>query len=150
MLTDRELGALAPKEKMFKVADRDGMYVAVLPTGTRAFRYDYRLNGRRETLAIGRYDSACKVTREPETLEYGMSLSLREARALLDRSRRDVERGVSPSRTKVEKRTIADEALTFAGWAEQYFKHKADPKSGAEQLAGSTLELRQSTCCRVI
>ncbi len=80
MLTDRELGALAPKEKIFKVADRDGMYVAVLPTGTRAFRYDYRLNGRRETLAIGRYDSACKVTREPETLEYGMSLSLREAR----------------------------------------------------------------------
>lgn len=50
----------------------------------------------------------------------------------------------------MEKRTIADEALTFAGWAEQYFKHKADPKSGAEQLAGSTLELRQSTCCRVI
>ena len=150
MLTDRELGALAPKEKMFKVADRDGMYVAVLPTGTKAFRYDYRINGRRETLAIGRYDPAIKQTRDPDALEYGMGLSLREARTLLDRARLDVERGVSPSRAKVEKRTAANEALTFAGWADRYFKHKADPKSGAEQLADSTLELRRSTYRRVI
>jgi hypothetical protein len=77
---------------MFKVADRDGMYAAVSPSGTKAFRFDYRINGRRETLAIGRYDPACKVTRDPEALEYGMSLLLREARTLLDRARRDVER----------------------------------------------------------
>lgn len=150
LLTDRELGALLPKEKIYKVTDRDGMYVAVLPTGTRAFRYDYRLNGRRETLAIGRYDPACKITRDPEALEYGMSLSLREARTLLDRARLDVERGVSPSRAKVEKRTAANEALTFGGWAAKYFAFKADPKSGAEQLADSTLELRRSTYRRVI
>ncbi len=150
MLTDRELGALAPKEKMFKVADRDGLYVAVLPTGTRAFRYDYRINGRRETLAIGRYDPTLKVTRDPEALEYGIGLTLREARTLLERARRDVERGVSPSRAKVEKRAAAAEAVTFGGWADQYFKHKADPKSGAEQLADSTLELRRSTYRRVI
>ncbi len=150
MLTDRELGALEPKEKIFKVTDRDGMYVAVLPTGTKAFWYDYRLNGRRETLAIGRYNSALKLSREPNLLEYGMSLSLREARTLLDRARLDVERGVSPSRAKVEKRTAAAEALAFADWADRYFKHKADPKSGAEQLADSTLQLRQSTYRRVI
>ncbi|WP_370635943.1 Arm DNA-binding domain-containing protein [Paralcaligenes sp. KSB-10] len=47
MLTDREIGAPTPKMKMFKVGDRDGMYLAALPTGTRAFRYDYRINGRR-------------------------------------------------------------------------------------------------------
>lgn len=150
LLTDRELGALAPKEKLFKVADRDGLYVAVLPTGTRAFRFDYRINGRRETLAIGRYDPTSKLARDPDELEYGMSLSLREARSLLDRARRDVERGISPSRAKVEKRTAANEALTFGGWAEKYFKHKADPKSGAEQLADSTLELRRSTYRRAI
>ncbi len=150
LLTDRELGALAPKEKIFKVADRDGMYVAVLPTGTRAFRYDYRLNGRRETLAIGRYDPACKVIRDPEALEYGMGLSLREARTLLDRARREVEQGMSPSRAKVEKRTAASEALTSGGWAEKYFAFKGDPKSGAEQLADSTLELRRSTFRRTL
>lgn len=150
MLTDRELGALAPKEEIFKVSDRDGLYIAVLPTGTRVFRYDYRVNGRRETLAIGRYDPACKLTREPEMLEYGMALSLREARTLLDRARREVERGMSPSRAKVEKRTASNEALTFGGWAEKYFAFKADPKSGAEQLADSTLGLRRATYRRTL
>ncbi|WP_354682277.1 tyrosine-type recombinase/integrase [Cupriavidus necator] len=152
MLTDRELAKLKAQEKLYKLADRDGMYAAVLPTGTVSFRYDYRLNGRRETLHIGRYDAALasKPAREPETLEYGMDMSLREARTLLDRARRDVERGASPSRAKVEKRTAAAEALTFGGWAESYFSHKADPKSGAEQLAESTLAFRRSTYRRVI
>lgn len=152
MLTDRELATLKPQDKLYKVTDRDGLYVAVLPTGTISFRYDYRLNGRRETLAIGRYDldGSRKQVRDPDALEFGMSLSLREARMLLDRARLDVERGVSPSRAKVEKRTQAAEALTFAGWAESYFEHKADPKSGAEQLADSTLAFRRSTYRRVI
>lgn len=152
LLTDRELGTLKPKEKTFKVTDRDGMYAAVLPTGTISFRYDYRINGRRETLAIGRYDgsAARQQAREPEALDYGMGVSLREARTLLDRARRDVERGASPSRAKVEKRTQAADALTFGGWAESYFKHKSDPKSGSEQLAESTLAFRRSTYRRVI
>lgn len=150
MLTDRELGALTPKERIFKMADRDGLYVAVLPTGTKAFRFDYRINGRRETLAIGRYDPARKVTRDPEALEFGISMSLREARTLLERARRDVERGISPSRAKVEKRTTAAKALTFDGWAQSYFAFKADPKSCDEQLAESTLAVRRSAYKRAI
>ena len=34
------------------------MYLAVSPTGLITFRYDYRLNGRRETLTIGRYGAS--------------------------------------------------------------------------------------------
>ncbi|MBB6242994.1 plasmid maintenance system killer protein [Rhodanobacter sp. MP1X3] len=150
MLTDRELANIKPKDRLFKITDRDGLYAAVLPSGNVSFRFDYRLNGRRETLAIGRYDPSYKLTRDPEALQYGVGLSLREARTLLDRARRDVERGVSPSRTKVEKRTIADEALSFAGWAVAYFAHKEDPKSGAEMLAESTLAFRRSTFRRVL
>ena len=55
MLTDTKLRNLKPKSKLYKAFDRDGMYVTVSPTGTVTFRYDYRLNGRRETLTIGRY-----------------------------------------------------------------------------------------------
>src|SRR5215471_14288996 len=57
MLTDVSLKNLKVKEKIYKVADRDGMYVAVAPSGQITFRYDYRVNGRRETLTIGRYGS---------------------------------------------------------------------------------------------
>ncbi|KGV26446.1 tyrosine-type recombinase/integrase [Burkholderia pseudomallei] len=152
MLTDTGLQKLKPTEKLYKKGDRDGLYAAVLPSGTISFRYNYRLNGRGETLTIGRYDAklARNPAREPDTLEYGMDVSLAEARALLDRARRDVERGVSPSRGKADKRTAAADALTFGGWAESYFTHKADPKSGAEQLAESTLAFRRSTYRRVI
>lgn len=57
MLTDVALKNLKPKEKPYKVTDRDGMYVLVSTTGTVSFRLDYRLNGRRETVVLGRYDS---------------------------------------------------------------------------------------------
>ncbi len=39
----------------YSVADRDGLYVLVTPMGTVSFRYNYRINGRQETLVIGRY-----------------------------------------------------------------------------------------------
>ena len=55
MLTDTKLKNLKPQGKMYKVSDRDGLYVAVLISGTISFRYDYRINGRRETLVIGQY-----------------------------------------------------------------------------------------------
>lgn len=58
MLTDSAIKALKPKDKLHKVADRDGMYVAVQPSGAIVFRYGYRINGRRETLTLGRYGSA--------------------------------------------------------------------------------------------
>ncbi|WP_239031813.1 Arm DNA-binding domain-containing protein [Paroceanicella profunda] len=58
MLIDAAIKALKPREKLYKVADRDGMYVAVQPSGAIVFRYDYRINGRRETLTLDRYGSA--------------------------------------------------------------------------------------------
>ena len=55
MLTDAALKALKPKDKIYKVTDRDGMYVRVAPSGALSFRLDYRLNGRRETVYLGKY-----------------------------------------------------------------------------------------------
>ena len=55
MLTDTKLKHLKAREKNYKIADRDGLYVLVTPAGSVTFRYDYRINNRRETLTIGRY-----------------------------------------------------------------------------------------------
>jgi hypothetical protein len=97
MLTDTELRKLRPKEKTFKVADRDGMYVTVSTAGTKSFRYDYRLNGRRETLTIGRYDdtAGAKHPRDPAELDFGMTVSLAEARSLLTVARLQLDRCLS-------------------------------------------------------
>lgn len=138
MLTDMQLRALKPTGKIYKVADQQGLYVAVTRTGVVSFRFDYRVNGRRETLVIGKYDPTvgAKKPRELDELYYGMSLSLAEARLLITRAHRSVEQGESPSRSKVEKRTEAADALTFGSWAEKYFA-EAD-------LAESTKAMRKS------
>ena len=132
------LKALKPTGKIYKVADQQGHYVAVTRTGVVSFRFDYRINGRRETLVIGQYDSSlgARKPRGAEELNYGMSLTLAEARLLLTRAHRSVEQGESPSRAKVEKRVEAAEALTFGRWAEKYFAEAA--------LAESTRAMRRS------
>lgn len=38
MLTDTRLRHLKPKEKLYKVNDRDGLYAAVTPAGTMDWR----------------------------------------------------------------------------------------------------------------
>ena len=44
MLTDVALKNLKPRDKAYKVTDRDGLYVST--SGTLTFRLGYRLNGR--------------------------------------------------------------------------------------------------------
>lgn len=107
MLTDTALRNLKPRSKPYKVSDRDGIYVTVSMAGTIAFRYDYRLNGRRETLTIGRYGPV------------GISLAM--AREKLLDIKRTVARGESPAFEKQrEKRRLAAAKhfgeMTARGW----------------------------------
>jgi len=83
MLTDAALKSLKPKAKMYKVSDRDGMYVRVAPSGAISFRLDYRLHGRRETVYLGRY------ARD--------GISLARARELCIDARRAITEGRSPA-----------------------------------------------------
>lgn len=69
MLTDTKLKSLKPKDKLYKITDRDGLYVAVLMSGTISFRYDYRINERRETLAIGKYGQTTLAEAREKPLE---------------------------------------------------------------------------------
>ena len=155
-LTDSELRGLTARAKAYKVSDSHGMYVMVLPSGTRVFRLDYRLNVdgilKRETLTLGRYEPGTEsCTQEKlDKLEYGAVVSLADARALRDRASRQAKAGVSPSRGKVLKRVADAEADTFGSWVQRYFDFKSDPKSGDEQLADSTLELRKSVYRRTL
>ena len=121
MLTDTALQNLKPKAALYKVTDRGGMYVTVSPAGTATFRYDYRLNGRRETL-IGRYGSE--------------GLSLARAREKCIDARRAVVEGQSPSQDKQrEKRSLA-EAKTFGEFTDRWAKEA--------RMADSTRSMRKS------
>jgi len=122
MLTDLALKRLKPKDKLYKVADRDGMYIVVAPSGRITFRYDYRLNGRRETLTIGRYGAD------------GVSLS--EARARCLAARKAVSEGRSPAHEKQrEKRRLAV-TQNFEAVGKRWFKDA--------RMAESTRSMRRA------
>ncbi len=93
MLTDAALKALKPKDKVYKVSDRDGMYARVTPTGLISFNLDYRLNGRRETVYLGRYG------RDGISLARARELCLDAKRAVREGRSPDDLRQYSPSRT---------------------------------------------------
>ncbi|MGF7454356.1 tyrosine-type recombinase/integrase [Pasteurella bettyae] len=123
MLTDTKIKSLKPKDKVYKVADRDGLYVSVSVAGTVTFRYDYRINGRRETLTIGKYGAD--------------GINLAEARERLMIARKQVSEGISPATEKRVERNKIRNADRFCVFAEKYL---ADV-----QLADSTKALRVAT-----
>lgn len=109
MLTDTKLKNLKPQEKLYKVSDRDGLYVAVLTSGSVSFRYDYRINGRRETLVIGQYGRD--------------GISLAEAREELITAKKLLKAGQSPSAAKRDGIKKIRGAETFAVHTDAYMKH---------------------------
>lgn len=126
MLTDLAIRSLKPREKAYKVADRDGMYLVISPMGNRTFRFDYRFNGRRETLTIGRY---------PE-------LSLTQAREALIEARRQIRDGISPARAKADGKQGRRDTVTFGGHAALWLENAG--------LAESTKAMRKSILDRDI
>ena len=152
MLTDTKLKSLKPSDKSYKVSDGQGLYVNVSQAGTKSFRFDYRLEGKRETLTIGRYEEGfpSRSRDQLEGLDFGAVISLADARILHDRARRMVQEGLSPAKRKVEAKRDREDSESFGGWASRYLDFKADPKSGDEMLADSTLAMRRSIYRRFI
>ncbi len=122
MLTDVALKNLKPKEKDYKVSDRDGMYALVARSGAVTFRYDYRLNGRRETLTLGRYGLD------------GISLGLARERCV--EARRSVATGVSPAQEKQREKRRMKEARSFGAFGERWLSDAP--------MADSTRSMRRS------
>lgn len=54
-LTDTAIRAAKPKEKSYKLADANSLYLLITPTGAKCWRYDYRFSGRRKSLSVGTY-----------------------------------------------------------------------------------------------
>ena len=106
MLTDAALKNLKSKDKPYKVTDRDGMYVRVGTNGTISFRYDYRVNGRRETVTFGKYGLA--------------GLSLARAREKCIDARRMIQEGLSPAIEKQREKRRIKEAKSFGEFGDKW------------------------------
>src|SRR3546814_7192562 len=84
MLTDAAIRRLKPRPKPFNASDMHGLYLLVRPDGARYWRMDYRLAGKRGTLALG----------------VSPQVSLKEAREQRNNARKLLDKGVDPSAYK--------------------------------------------------
>ena len=129
MLSDGTLRGLKPQASLYKVADRDGLYVVVTPRGTISFRMDYRLNGRRETLTIGRYGT-----------KDGISLLMARERCM--EARKAIAQGVSPAQEKQREKSRQAEAQTFGEYTKRWLAE--------HRMADSTKAMRKTVIDRDI
>jgi integrase len=83
-LTNTQIKNAKPRDKQYRLSDQGGLSLIVRPTGSKAWKYDYRLGGKRLTHTIGTY---------PET-------SLAEARDAHTAARRLVKTGANPTTIK--------------------------------------------------
>lgn len=100
----------------------------MLTSGTVSFRYDYRINGRRETLVIGQYGRD--------------GISLAEAREELIAAKKLLKAGQSPAAAKRDGIKKIRGAETFAVHTDSYMKHVI--------LADSTRAMKQAVIDRDI
>ena len=65
MLTDIAVRKASARPKPYKIADSRGLYLLVTASGSKLWRYDYRFDNKRKTLALGKYpDITLAVARE--------------------------------------------------------------------------------------
>jgi integrase len=122
MLTDTAIRKARKKARRYKLADGFGLYLAVMPSGKKVFRYEYRYHGRRETLTLGTYAEG-----------KGEGMGLLEARAAHATARRKLEKNESPAQIHRRERQLAASKLTttFQGVAETWLA-EFSPRRSAE------------------
>ncbi len=105
-LTDTALKALKPRDKPYTATDDKGLSVVVAPTGGIAWRYRYRINGKYETLTLGKYPA----------------LSLKNARIKRDEAASTVAMGESPAKQKQLAKVAAADSTTVSEFTDRFFR----------------------------
>jgi len=117
-LTDAQIRNTKPQAKSVKLTDGAGLYLEVRSTGTKLWRYRYRIDGKENTFAIGKYP------------EVGLS----DARSQRGDARKLVKKGIHPAHNRKTERLkkSVENANTFeavalewigkrqSGWSDYY------------------------------
>jgi len=83
-LTDVLIRKAKPKDKSYKLADGNGMYLEIAPAGGKWWRLKYRMNGKERRISLGTY---------PET-------SLKQAREAREEARKLLTSGIDPGENR--------------------------------------------------
>jgi len=104
MLNDTRVRSAKSREKAFKLSDERGLFLLVMPTGSRLWRLKYRVNGREKLISLGAYPD----------------VTLKRAREKRDAARRLIADGIDPSvQRKAERAALAQ---SFEGVAKEWLE----------------------------
>lgn len=127
-LTDKQISNAKPLERPYKLSDAGGMYIEVMPNGSKYWRLKFRFAGKEKRLALGVY---------PDT-------SLAAARKARDKAKSDLKAGIDPSQQrKVEKITkTLSAANSFEAVAKEWLD-KFSVKKAASTVEKTNFILRR-------
>lgn len=83
-LNDQKIKRAKPQEKPYKLTDGKGLYLLIKPNGSKYWRLDYAIDGKRQTLSIGTYPI----------------ITLARAREIAAHARQQKANGIDPSQAK--------------------------------------------------
>lgn len=108
MLTVVQIRSLKPAERPYKVADLDGLYLLVQPSGALLWRFRYRCCGIERKLSLGSFPD----------------VTLSQARRKRDEAKAELDDGIDPVEEKRQRRLKAELAAqtTFGIVAEEYIQ----------------------------
>lgn len=109
ILTDIVCKNAKPKEKPYKLADGGGMFLHVMPHGSKLWRLKYRYLGKENLLSLGAY---------PQT-------TLQEAREKREANKKMIKGGINPSFAKKEEKrqSLLSHENTFEALAREWHEH---------------------------
>ncbi|MBL4768165.1 MAG: tyrosine-type recombinase/integrase [Rhodobacteraceae bacterium] len=117
-LSDIKIRNLKPKEKPYKIGDFEGLFVLIKVSGSKSWRFKYRVDGKEKLLVIGDYPA----------------ISLAQARKKRDSAKALLAQGLDPNEVKQEDRRIRLEAKgqTFQKIGQTFLdKQRKEGKSAA-------------------
>jgi hypothetical protein len=114
-LTDRQCKEAKPREKDYKLTDGHGLYLHIMPNGSKYWRYKYRYLKKQRVMALGIY---------PE-------VSLSEAREKHRAAYKLVSENKDPSAEKQEEKRqlILNADNTFEAIAREWYEHNPHSKA---------------------
>jgi len=114
-LTDVAVRQAEVREKKYKMADGEGLYLEVHPNGARYWRYRYRFAGKDNTLAVGVYPS----------------MSLKAARTAHKAARAKLADGIDPAQVRRVEKILRhqSDAESFEAIGREWFATKMVEKS---------------------
>ena len=128
MLTDVKIRNTKPALKPVKVTDAGGLYLEVRPSGSKLWRYRYRIAHKENVFALGEYTkqpSGETAAQKQARIGHG-KLTLQEARVEREKCRGMVKQGIHPAHSRQSLRTeqIIENKSTFEAVAREWIDQR--------------------------